>query len=141
MTYKYSSFTLISITRIFSIYPAYTFSEHIQVNETGGDSQNPDKMRIPALWIVQFEYKSGQSFCQWIFLDNLDMKFIGLIKSYRAKIMRKIGLIILGVLILGAILVLTLVMKIIEFFMGAILFVLAIVILIILYNKIKDKVS
>tara|TARA_R110002012_G_scaffold96233_2_gene231930 strand:- start:11886 stop:12053 length:168 start_codon:yes stop_codon:yes gene_type:complete len=55
--------------------------------------------------------------------------------------MRKLGLILLGVLILGAILVLTLVMKIIEFFMGAILFVLAIVILIILYNKIKDKVS
>ena len=62
-------------------------------------------------------------------------------KRYRAKIMRKLGLILLGVLILGAILVLTLVMKIIEFFMGAILFVLAIVILIILYNKIKDKVS
>jgi len=55
--------------------------------------------------------------------------------------MRQLGLIILGILILGAILVLTLVMNIIEFFMGAILFVLAIVILIYLYTKIKDKVS
>ena len=55
--------------------------------------------------------------------------------------MKKFGLIILGILILGAILVLTLVMKVLEFFMGAILFVLAIVILIILYTKIKDKVS
>lgn len=57
------------------------------------------------------------------------------------RIMRQLGLIILGILILGAILVLTLVMNIIEFFMGAILFVLAIVILIYLYIKIKDKVS
>ncbi|SFT85013.1 hypothetical protein SAMN04489724_2303 [Algoriphagus locisalis] len=55
--------------------------------------------------------------------------------------MKKIGLIVAGLLILGAILVLTLVMEIIEFFMGAILFVLAIVVLIILYNKIKEKVS
>ncbi len=55
--------------------------------------------------------------------------------------MKKIGLIILGIIILGAILVLTLVMKVIEFFMGAILFVLAIVVLLILYFKVKDKVS
>ena len=55
--------------------------------------------------------------------------------------MKKLGLIVIGILILGAILVLTLVMEIIEFFMGAILFVLAIVVLIILFNKIKDKVS
>ncbi|REG77591.1 hypothetical protein C8N25_1405 [Algoriphagus antarcticus] len=55
--------------------------------------------------------------------------------------MKKLGLIVLGIIILGAILVITLVMEIIEFFMGAILFVLAIVILVYLYNKIKDKVS
>lgn len=55
--------------------------------------------------------------------------------------MRKTGLIVLGIIILGAILVLTLVMQVIEFFMGAIFFVLAIVILIILYNKMKDKIS
>ena len=55
--------------------------------------------------------------------------------------MKKLGLIILGILILGAILVLTLVMKIIEFFMGVILFVLAVVVLIYLYTKIKDRLS
>ena len=55
--------------------------------------------------------------------------------------MKKIGLIIVGIIILGAILVLTLVMKVIEFFMGAILFVLAIVVLLILYFKVKEKVS
>ncbi|WPR75983.1 hypothetical protein [Algoriphagus sp. NG3] len=55
--------------------------------------------------------------------------------------MRKFGLIVLGVIILGAILVLTLVMEIIEFFMGGILFLLAIVVLIYIYTKIKDKVS
>tara|TARA_R110002020_G_scaffold212242_2_gene418703 strand:- start:134 stop:301 length:168 start_codon:yes stop_codon:yes gene_type:complete len=55
--------------------------------------------------------------------------------------MKKLGLIIVGILVLGAILVLTLVMKVLEVFMGAIFFVLAIVILIILYTKIKDKVS
>ncbi len=55
--------------------------------------------------------------------------------------MRKVGLIVLGVIILGAILVLTLVMEIIEFFMGGILFLLAIVVLIYIYTKIKDKVT
>lgn len=59
----------------------------------------------------------------------------------KGSIMKKIGLIILGIIILGAILVLTLVMEIIEFFMGAIFFVFAIVVLIYLYNKIKDKIS
>lgn len=55
--------------------------------------------------------------------------------------MKKIGLIILGVIILGAILVLTLVMHVLEFFMGAIFFVLAAVVLIIAFTKIKDKIS
>lgn len=55
--------------------------------------------------------------------------------------MKKIGLIILGVILLGAILVLTLVMEVLEFFMGAISFVVIAVVLIILYNKIKDKIS
>ena len=55
--------------------------------------------------------------------------------------MGKFGLILLGIIILGAILVLTLVMEIIEFFMGAILFVLAFVIFGYLYSKIKDTVS
>lgn len=55
--------------------------------------------------------------------------------------MKKIGLIILGVIVLGAILVMTLVMEILEFFMGAISFVLVAVVLVIVYNKIKDKIS
>lgn len=54
--------------------------------------------------------------------------------------MNKIGLIILGIIVLGAILVMTLVMEILEFFMGAISFVLIAVVLIIVYNKIKNKV-
>ena len=55
--------------------------------------------------------------------------------------MKKIGIIILGVIILGIILVLTLVMEVIEFFMGAIFFVLAIIIIIYLFNKAKDKIT
>ncbi|MGE5943625.1 MAG: hypothetical protein ACM31G_04720 [Flavobacteriales bacterium] len=55
--------------------------------------------------------------------------------------MKKIGLIILGVIILGAILVLTLVMEILEFFVGTISFVLALIVLIYLYNKVKDKIT
>ena len=55
--------------------------------------------------------------------------------------MKKVGLIILGVMILGAILILTLVMEIIEFALGAIFFVFAIVVLLYLYNKVKDKIT
>lgn len=54
--------------------------------------------------------------------------------------MNKIGLIILGIIVLGAILVMTLVMEILEFFMGAISFFLIAVVLIIVHNKIKNKV-
>lgn len=55
--------------------------------------------------------------------------------------MKKIGIIILGVVILGLILVLTLVMEVLEFFLGAIFFVLAIIVLIYFYNKVKDKIT
>ncbi|MCE7055582.1 hypothetical protein LZF95_12915 [Algoriphagus sp. AGSA1] len=55
--------------------------------------------------------------------------------------MKKIGLVILAIILLGAILILTLVMEIIEIFMGATLFLLVIVLLVFFYNKIKDKVS
>lgn len=55
--------------------------------------------------------------------------------------MKKVGIIILGVVILAVILALTLVFEIIEFFVGAILFVVAIIFLGYLYNKVKNKLD
>lgn len=55
--------------------------------------------------------------------------------------MKKIGIIILAVVLLALILVLTLVMEVIEFFAGAILFIVAIFFLGYLYSKIKDKLD
>ncbi len=55
--------------------------------------------------------------------------------------MKKIGLIILAVVILGSILVLTLVMEVLEFFAGAIFFVLAAILFIYLFNKVKNKLT
>lgn len=55
--------------------------------------------------------------------------------------MKKIGIIILAVIVLALIAILTLVMEVLEFFAGAILFVVAAIILIYLYNKVKNKLS
>ncbi|WP_373057422.1 hypothetical protein [Zunongwangia sp. H14] len=55
--------------------------------------------------------------------------------------MKKTGFIILAVVILGIILYVTIVIKVIEFLFGAILFIVAAVILWILWTKIKDKVE
>ncbi|MEH6682211.1 MAG: hypothetical protein V7724_16830 [Sediminicola sp.] len=55
--------------------------------------------------------------------------------------MKKIGIIILGIVILALILVLTLVWQVLEFFVGAILFVIAIFFLGYLYSKVKDKLD
>ncbi|MDT0641986.1 hypothetical protein RM553_03995 [Zunongwangia sp. F363] len=55
--------------------------------------------------------------------------------------MKKTGFIILAVVILGIILYVTIVIKVIEFLFGAILFIVAAVILWILWSKIKDKVE
>lgn len=53
--------------------------------------------------------------------------------------MKKIGIIILAIILLPVILVLTLVFEIIEFFVGAILFIVAVFFLGYLYNKAKNK--
>ncbi len=55
--------------------------------------------------------------------------------------MKKTGIIIIGIVILGAILFLTLVLKVFEFFVGAIFFVVAAIIFIYVLNKIKDKIT
>lgn len=55
--------------------------------------------------------------------------------------MKKIGIIILGVIILGVILVLTVFLEILEFFAGAILFFVAVGVLVYLYKKVKDKID
>ena len=76
-----------------------------------------------------------------MFLDFMYKWKLGIKEKTKERKMEKFGLIILGIILLGAILVLTLVMKIIEFFLGVILFLLAIVLLIYLYTRIKNKVS
>ncbi len=55
--------------------------------------------------------------------------------------MKTTGIIILGIIILILIILLTLVFQIIEFFVGAILFVVAIIFLGYLYNKVKSKLE
>ena len=55
--------------------------------------------------------------------------------------MKKIGIIILAVIILAGIAVLTLVFQVIEFFVGAILFLVAIFFMGYLYKKVKDKLD
>lgn len=55
--------------------------------------------------------------------------------------MKKVGIIILGVIILAVILSLTLVFQIIEFVVGAILFVVALIFLGYLYTKVKNKLD
>lgn len=55
--------------------------------------------------------------------------------------MKKIGIILLAVVILAGIAVLTLVFQVIEFFVGVILFFVAIFFLGYLYKKIKDKLD
>ena len=55
--------------------------------------------------------------------------------------MNKVGLVILGIIILAVILVLTVVFQILEFVVGAILFVVALGVLIYLYFKIKNKLD
>ncbi|MDT0676435.1 hypothetical protein [Autumnicola musiva] len=55
--------------------------------------------------------------------------------------MKKTGFIILAVVILGIILYVTIVIKVIEFLFGAILFLVAAVILWIIYNKVRSKVE
>ena len=55
--------------------------------------------------------------------------------------MKKIGIIILEIIILAGIAVLTLVFQVIEFFVGVILFFVAIFFLGYLYKKAKDKFS
>jgi len=55
--------------------------------------------------------------------------------------LKKIGIIILAVIILAGIAVLTLVFQVIEFFVGAILFLVAIFFMGYLYKKVKDKLD
>ncbi|CAM4080017.1 hypothetical protein [Gillisia limnaea] len=55
--------------------------------------------------------------------------------------MKKIGIIILAVIILAGIAVLTLVFQVIEFFVGAILFLVVIFFLGYLFKKVKDKLD
>jgi hypothetical protein len=55
--------------------------------------------------------------------------------------MKKVGIIILGIIVLALILSLTLVFQILEFVVGAILFVVAIIVLIYLYFKVKNKLD
>ncbi|MDT0645679.1 hypothetical protein RM545_03160 [Zunongwangia sp. F260] len=55
--------------------------------------------------------------------------------------MKKTGFIILAVIILAIILYVTIVIKVIEFLFGAILFIVAAVILWIIWNKVKSKVE
>ncbi len=55
--------------------------------------------------------------------------------------MKKIGIIILGIIILAFIVVLTVVMEVLEFFVGGILFLIAIFFLGYLYSKVKDKLD
>lgn len=53
--------------------------------------------------------------------------------------MKKIGIIILGIVILALILILTLILEVIEFIAGTILFFVAAIVMIYLYRKVKDK--
>ncbi len=55
--------------------------------------------------------------------------------------MKKFALIILGIIILGVILALTLVAEILEFAVGAVLFLVAAGVLFWLYHKVKDKLD
>ncbi|MFO7720048.1 MAG: hypothetical protein R6W85_06375 [Gillisia sp.] len=55
--------------------------------------------------------------------------------------MKKIGIIILAVIILAGIAVLTLVLEVIGYILGAILFLVAIFFLGYLFNKIKNKLT
>lgn len=55
--------------------------------------------------------------------------------------MKKIALIVLAIVVLGIILVLTLVAEILEFAVGAVLFLVAAAVLFWLYHKIKDKLD
>jgi len=55
--------------------------------------------------------------------------------------MKKVGIIILAVIILGVILALTLVAEILEFAVGAVLFFVAAGILFWLYSKVKSKLD
>jgi len=60
---------------------------------------------------------------------------------YKPYKMKKIGIIILGVIVLALILALTLVFQVLEFVVGAILFIIAIIFLIYLYFKVKNKLD
>lgn len=55
--------------------------------------------------------------------------------------MKTVGIIILGIIILVIIAVLTLVFEILQFFVGAILFVVALIVLGYFYFKIKKKLD
>ncbi len=55
--------------------------------------------------------------------------------------MKKVGIIIIGVIVLALILTLTLVFQVLEFVVGAILFVVAVIFLIYLYFKVKNKLD
>lgn len=55
--------------------------------------------------------------------------------------MKKVGIIILAVIVLGVILALTLVAQILEFAVGAVLFLVAAGVLFWLYHKVKDKLD
>lgn len=55
--------------------------------------------------------------------------------------MKKIGIVVLAIIVIAVIIVLTLVMEVIQFFVGAILFIIAIFFLGYLYSKAKDKLD
>lgn len=55
--------------------------------------------------------------------------------------MKKIGIIILAIVILAGIAALTLLFQVIEFFVGIILFIVAVFVLGYLYSKAKDKLE
>lgn len=55
--------------------------------------------------------------------------------------MKKIGIIILAIIILAGIAALTLVFQVLEFFVGIILFIVAVFFLGYLYSKAKDKLE
>lgn len=62
-------------------------------------------------------------------------------RNFKKQHMKKIGIIILGIIILVFIVVLTVVMEVLEFFVGGILFLVAIFFLGYLYSKVKDKLD
>lgn len=55
--------------------------------------------------------------------------------------MKKIGIIVLAIVLLAVIAVLTLIFQVIEFFVGAILFIVAVFFMGYLYSKAKDRLD